>query len=271
MVISILGCGWYGKALAVSLIQKNIIVKGSVTSSDKLEPLRAIGVMPYLIKFATDSQTVDAEFFRCDILVISIPPGIRSGEGGNYLNKIQIIIKTAAIYKVNKIVYISSTGVYGDCNCEVDELTPPLPDTESGSILLNAEKLFQQDTLFKTTILRFAGLVGPGRHPGRFFAGKTNIPNGMAPVNLIHQLDCVGITMAIVEKDVFGFLFNACSPDHPSKAAFYREMALKAGLRIPEFIEEQKKWKVVSSVNLAKLLNYDFKVKRWNESGLFDQ
>ncbi|HZY37940.1 MAG TPA: SDR family oxidoreductase [Mucilaginibacter sp.] len=258
MVISILGCGWYGEALAVALLKKGLAVKGSVTSANKLEHLQAIGIRPYLIKFDADRQSTDPEFFRCDILVVSIPPKLKAGEGTSYPAKIQRIIDVCVRYLVKRIIYISSTGVYGDHNGEVDELTEPKPDTESGRILLEAEKLFLNEHPFKTTILRFGGLVGPGRHPGRFFAGKTDIANGLAPVNLVHLADCVAISMAIIEMDAFGHLFNAVSPDHPSKTDYYSLMTLRAGLPIPGFINELKGWKVVSSVNLERLLNYAF-------------
>jgi nucleoside-diphosphate-sugar epimerase len=270
MVISILGCGWYGKALAKQLMQNSIIVKGSATSNSKLEDLRAIGVLPYVVKFETDSEVFDGDFFGCDILIVSIPPKSRSQQGGSYLHKIESIIKAIALYEIKKVIYISSTGVYSDRNNEVNELDLPRPDTEAGTLLLAAEHLFQNQASFATTIIRFGGLVGPGRHPGRFFAGKTNIPNGLAPVNLIHQLDCVGITMAIITQNAFGYVFNACSPSHPTKAIFYSEMALNANLPAPQFINEQKKWKLVNSINLAELLKYDFRVKDWFQAGLFD-
>jgi nucleoside-diphosphate-sugar epimerase len=195
------------------------------------------------------------------VLVISITPRFRKGETAGYLPKIRRIIQTILQYQIKKVIYISSTAVYGDHSSEVNELDEPQPDTESGTILLEAEKLFQNETKFKTTIIRFGGLVGPDRHPGRFFAGKKDIPNGMAPVNLIHQQDCVGISIAIIEKNAFGYLFNACAPDHPQKADFYRAAALKAGLPVPEFVDELKNWKVVSSINLGDVLGYEFKVK----------
>ena len=260
MMISILGCGWYGKALATALLKKGVIVKGSTTLPGKLEDLRAIGVQQYIIKFGPGTEVIDPDFFECDILVISIPPKLKSGSGQSYLSKIQRIIKTCVQYEVNKVIYISSTGVYGDHNSEVNELTDPNPDIESERILFDAEKLIQKEQSFKTTIIRFGGLIGPGRHPGRFFAGKTNIPNGMAPVNLIHLQDCARITMAVIEQSAFGYLFNAVSPDHPAKADYYREMSLRANLQAPGFVNELKNWKVVNSINLARILKYVFVV-----------
>jgi nucleoside-diphosphate-sugar epimerase len=270
MVISILGCGWYGKALAASLIQKGFIVKGSATSDEKLSQLAVTGIIPYIAKFDAESESFDPLFFECNVLIVSLPPKFRKGETTGYLPKIQRIIQTAIQYQIKKIIYISTTGVYGEHNNEVNELDDPQPDTEAGNILLKAEELFRNETAFKTTIIRFGGLVGPGRHPGRFFAGKKNIPNGMAPVNLIHQQDCIGISMDIIEKNAFGYLFNACTPDHPQKADFYRKATLKSGLPVPEFINELKSWKMVNSIHLKPVLNYEFKVPNWKNFH-FDQ
>lgn len=261
MVISILGCGWYGKALAVSLLQNGIAVKGSATSVEKLVSLAAEGITPYLVRFDADSDNFDPTFFECDILVIAIPPKLRKGESAAFLPKIQQIVQAILQYQVKKVIYISSTGVYGDHNREVNELSDPQPDTESGMKLLEAEKRFQKETAIKTTVIRFGGLIGPGRHPGRFFAGKKDVPNGLAPVNLIDLEDCVGITTAVIKKDAFGYLFNACSPDHPQKAQFYHEAALKGGFAVPEFVSELGSWKLVNSINLTKVLGYAFKVK----------
>jgi nucleoside-diphosphate-sugar epimerase len=263
MVVSILGCGWYGMALAGELVKQGITIKGSTTSEQKLAKLADIGIQPYLVQISADSESFDSQFFECDVLFISIPPRFRKGETAGYISKLQRIIQAIQQYQISKVIYISSTAVYGDHNSVADELTVPIPDTESGLVLLEAEELLQQQTSFKTTILRFGGLVGPGRHPGRFFSGKKDIPNGRAPVNLIHLYDCIGISIAILKQNAFGFVFNACSPDHPAKADFYCRAAFQAGLPVPEFLDELDRWKMVDSVNLSAILHYEFKVDSW--------
>lgn len=263
--ISILGCGWYGMALAKALAKQGMAVKGSTTSAEKLGPMATTGIAPYLVQFEAVSENFDQVFFDCDILVISIPPRLRKGGADTYLFKLQRIIQAIEKYGITKVIYISSTGVYGDHNQEVDELTEPAPDTEAGSILLKAENLLRQQTSFKVTILRFGGLVGPGRHPGRFFAGKKGIPNGRAPVNLVHLDDCVGISTAIIQQNLFGHLFNACAPHHPPKAEFYARAALQAGLALPEFMDEKNRWKVVNSANLSPVAGYHFAVSNWQD------
>ncbi|QEC78499.1 SDR family oxidoreductase [Mucilaginibacter ginsenosidivorax] len=257
--ISILGCGWFGLALAKALISDGIRVKGSTTSEQKIALLANEGIAPYLVNFSADEETYNADFFDCDVLFIAIPPKARSGAGAEFIPKIQRILSAIRLHHVKKVIFISSTTVYADLNCEVDEHTPPLPDTESGKILLEAENLFKNAPAFQTTIIRFAGLIGPGRNPGRFFAGKKNIPNGNAPVNLIHLDDCIGISKAIIIQDAFGCVFNGCLPQHPLKSAFYAQAAVDAGLEKPEFIDELKEWKIVKSVNVEEILGYQFR------------
>ncbi|RZJ59798.1 MAG: NAD-dependent epimerase/dehydratase family protein [Flavobacterium sp.] len=212
-----------------------------------------------------DSESYSPEFFDCDVLWIAIPPKSRSGEGDNYIKRVKRIIAAAIKHGVKQVVHISSTGVYGDHNQEVDELTPPDPISPSGKILLQVEQLLRKQAEFITTIVRFGGLVGPSRDPGRFFAGKKNIPNGKAPVNLIHLDDCIRICAAILDKKSFGYIYNACSPHHPEKAGFYTQAAIRSGLKAPDFTDELLEWKIVRSVYIDDVLGYSFKVGDWDK------
>ena len=259
MVISILGCGWYGKALGAGLTKQGFIVKGSTTSVDKFAGLSIAGIKPYLVNLSPENYNYDPEFFDCDILVISLPPKFKSGQSEQYLPKIQLAVNEAIKHYTTKVIYISSTGVYGDVNRQVNELDEPMSDNEHSRVLLKAEEMISLQPEFKATILRFSGLIGPGRNPGRFFAGKQDIPNGHAPVNLIHLDDCVAITLAIIKNDAFGYLFNACNTSHPAKSVFYTDASAQANLPLPQFVDELKNWKIVNSHNLEKILGYHFK------------
>ncbi len=265
MTISILGCGWYGKALAIDLLQNGHLVKGSTTRTEKLDALGNLGIQPFLLQFDAENQQADADFFDCDVLVICIPPQLRGGGGGGYLQKLDSIINLILLHGVKKVIYISSTGVYGEINREVTEADAPQPDTDSGKILLEAEQLFSVQTKFATAIVRFGGLIGPNRHPGSFFAGKTDIPNGLAPVNLVHLSDCIGITKAIIEQNTYRIVFNACLPLHPAKGSFYTLMAQKANLPLPQFINNLQGYKEVNSINLNKYLHYQFRFDSWDD------
>ena len=263
--VSILGCGWFGLPLAKHFVAEGYTVKGSTTSSDKLALLESERIISFLVELSASEDINNIDFFNCDVLIIAIPPKSRSGEGAAYVPKLNRVISAIQQNAVKNVILISSTGVYGDLNAQVDESTPPKSDTPSAGILSKAEELFRRQIAFNTTIIRFGGLIGPGREPGRFFAGKKNIPNGQAPVNMIHLNDCIGLTDTVVSKDAFGHTFNACTPHHPPKTDFYTKAAAKAGLPHPEFIDELREWKLINSKNVPEILGYLYKINNWDE------
>jgi len=257
--ISILGCGWFGFAFAKELIELGYEVKGSTTTSEKLALLAEEKIKPFLVDFTADEIVADPLFFETDVLFICIPPKRNSAELSHYPGKIKAILTAAK--KSGKIVLISSTSVYKDSNTVLNEDSETHPDTDSGKVILNAELLLKDYFPSDHTIIRFAGLIGPNRNPGRFFAGKTHVPNGLAPVNLIHQTDAVGIACKLLEKKAFGRIYNACSPNHPARKDFYTAAAKASGLEEPVFIEEKKEWKVIESLNVPAFLGYAFQVE----------
>jgi nucleoside-diphosphate-sugar epimerase len=250
--ISILGCGWFGLAFAKSLVTQGYVVKGSTTTTEKLETLSSAQIDPYLINFTATQMTADPVFFETDVLFICIPPKRSSTELNDYPEKINAILN-AAENKSKNIVLISSTSVYGDENKTVDENSSTNPDTASGKVVLKAEDLFKAQYPSNFTIIRFAGLIGPNRNPGRFFAGKTDVPNGLAPVNLVQQEDAVGFAIKLLEKQGFGKIYNVCSPEHPTRNDFYTAAAKNADLTAPSFISEKVQWKIINSVNVPQL------------------
>lgn len=81
---------------------------------------------------------------------------------------------------LRRIVFVSSSAVYGDHGgAWVDEATPPEPPGFNGAALLEAER-WLVGTGLPATILRLAGLYGPGRTGlfGRLRAGKVHVPRG---------------------------------------------------------------------------------------------
>jgi len=263
--ISILGCGWYGFALAKELINSGHKVKGSTTSVDKLAVLKEAGIEPYLVNFEDGKSEYEASFFDTEILIISIPPKSKSPNLIDYPNKISSIALTAKKHNVKQIILISSTGVFQDGNFVVNELTIPEPSSESGKMMLMAEESLRQDPSFKTTIIRFSGLIGPDRNLAKHFAGKNDLANGQAPINLIHLADCIGLTQSIIDQKAFGNIYHGVSPDHPTRATFYTKACIASGFPSPNFINELLAWKRIESIN-TQALGYQYKVQNWLES-----
>lgn len=259
--ISILGCGWLGLTLAQSLINTGFAVKGSTTSPAKIGFLKEIGIQPFLIALHSGSIEGDIVSFLCgsEIAVIDIPPKLRGENRESFIDKIKTLIPYIEASGIKKVMFASSTAVYADTNTIVTEDTPAQPETESGKQLLEAEKLLQANANFKTTVLRFGGLVGEDRQPVKYMAGKENLENPDGPVNLIHQKDCIGIMLKIIEKEIWGEIFNAVAPYHPSREEHYTKEATALNLPLPKFSHDKPSiGKTVSSQKLIDVLGNIF-------------
>jgi nucleoside-diphosphate-sugar epimerase len=227
--ISILGCGWLGLPLALRFIAEGYQVKGSTTSPAKLPVLAEQGIPPSLINLQDSPSPKDLiAFIQTDVLVISFPPGLRSGKGEAYLHQIKQLAAALQQVETPRILFISSTSVYPDLNQVVRDAEESWAGP-ANHVLQQAEGMLSVLPGKTVTTVYLAGLVGGSRHPGRFLAGKTQVPNPLAPVNLIHQDDCVEILFQIVRQQHWSKRFNACSDEHPSREEFYTAAALSLG------------------------------------------
>jgi nucleoside-diphosphate-sugar epimerase len=258
-IISILGCGWLGTELGINLLSKGYIVKGSTVTNSRYNELEFTGIMPFYIRIDPDSVVIDYfNFFNTDVLVIAIPPRRVENITNVFPEQIKKIIELIRQMKIKKVLFVSSTSVYESINSEVTEGNEGAPEKPGGRAILQAEKILLAEKEFRTTIVRFGGLIGANRNPGRFLAGKKNVPAG-TPVNLIHRDDCVSILSQIIEKDIWGEVFNACSPEHPTKKEFYTKAAEVSDLPVPEFSDIQENYKIINSDKLVRRLDYTFK------------
>jgi nucleoside-diphosphate-sugar epimerase len=273
--ISILGCGWFGLPLAKSLLSKGYNVKGSTTSATKLKTLKEAEIIPFQIQLNEQEiiGNVSAFLHETDVLIIAIPPGLRkeilSSEEMTFMNNMKTLIPYIEKSGIQKVLFVSSTSVYGDRFpiVEYTESTQTHPDTESGRQLVLSEKLLQSNIHFKTTVIRFGGLLGEDRHPIKFLAGRTQIENPDGPVNLIQKEDCIGIIIKALDfacKDKWGETFNAVAPQHPTRKTYYQKKAQQFNLPLPNFVEDTKsKGKIISSKKVETILDYSFQKEIW--------
>ena len=234
-----------------------------MTSLEKATLLQKSGFDAYHLEVSESAVTGSAQAFlaESDYLVIMIPPGLRRNTGANYVLKMSHLLTEIEKSKVEKVILVSSTSVYDDVQGEVTEKSSPKPAGMAGKQLLEVEQLFFTSTKIKTSIVRFGGLFGGSRQPTRYLAGRDNLIDGNAPVNLIHRLDCIGILSEIIRQDAFGHIFNAVTPQHPTKSDYYTKKAIKLGLFPPSFAkaEEDEVFKQVDSELLDLVLKYKFK------------
>lgn len=241
--ISVLGCGWLGKELAISFVESGYEVNGSTTTESKLNDLEAEAISPFLVDIS-DFEMFDT-FLDADILVVAIT--------SKDVAAFERFIEQVQESPIQKVIFISSTSVYPTRNRTITE-----EDAVVENELTVIENLFRENTYFETTILRFAGLFGGERHPANWFVGR-KIPHPEGYVNMIHREDCIGIIHAIIDQNAWNTTYNACADHHPTRRAFYTKAKLSKSMELPQFIEDKPlEWKVVSSKKLVEELEYSF-------------
>lgn len=213
------GLGYSVTPLAERLVTEGHRVIGTTRSQEKADTLKAKGIEPALWDAG---QPVPADWLgHADTMIISVAPDKNGCPVAQALGD-------APLRKGMKILYLSSSGVYGDHDgAWVDEETVPLPDTERGHRRLAAEHQWQvrtsaaQATL---TLCRLAGIYGPGRNAIESLQDKTaGAKAGLAQriikpgqvFNRIHRDDISGGLYALLHHDSPPDIVNF-SDDEPS-------------------------------------------------------
>ncbi len=161
--VAIVGLGWLGMPLAMSLAARGWQVTGSKTTLDGVEAARMSGIESYPLRLepelVCEADDLDA-LLDVDALVITLPAR-RSGPGEDfYLQAMQELVDSALAYRIPRIIFTSSTSVYGDAQGVVKENTPRNPVTASGRTLKELEDWLHNLPGTSVDILRLAGLVG---------------------------------------------------------------------------------------------------------------
>lgn len=264
--ISVIGCGWLGLPLAKQLVSDGYLVKGSTTTKSKIETLKKNHIGGYFVRIL--NECIEGDITLClehsKILIINVPPGLRTDSNSNYLKRIQNLISYIEASTIKYVIFISSTSVYNDEEnfpiiTEENKLNPI---KESGRQLVEVESLLRANNKFSSTILRFSGLYGVDRHPATFLSGKNNINNPEAPVNLIHLDDCISIIMLIIKHNLWNEVFNASTIPHPTKKDYYTRICKALEIPVPNFdFSSISKGKIIDASKLVQQLSYEFKHK----------
>ena len=260
--VSIIGTGWLGLPLARLLVQADCRVFGTTTRDEKIELLTAEGILCNKMIFNDDVSKTDIQIpHQTEILVITLPPTLgKQAPLQSYIDIIERIIHQANhLVHLKKLLFTSSTSVYGRAKGVLTEETAIQPHTPSEETLAQAERIINEKTGdYAVYVLRLGGLVGPGREPGNFFKDKKDIPGGEISVNLVHQLDVLETMKHIILKDTPEGTFNICADEHPARGDFYPQRARQVGVKEATFISGNEPERYVSNEKIKKKTGYTF-------------
>lgn len=233
--ISIIGLGWIGEPLAFYLQEKGMNVMGSTTSVEKQEILSQKGLQA--VHFSLNPHPEGVGFnalFQSEILVINIPPRSRSGNGAFHLEQIKYLRSLIDNSAIRKVILVSSTGVYPEMTSAEkygEDFLISMQNAGNDTIF-RAEQLMANNRKYDLTIVRFGGLLGDDRVPGKYFLGKEHVA-GHTRVNFIHRQDAVRMLAWVMEKELWNETFNGVAPIHPLRRDVYEKNAHDLGIAPP--------------------------------------
>lgn len=245
--IGIIGCGWLGSALAARLVAMGVRVIGTTGSREGASRLASIGVEGVVARFTTGLDGDVATLRDADAIIVAIPPR----RGLDPVAQARAVAKVIAGTRAMHVVQISTTSVYPAARRRVTE-----DDAIRDHPLCSVEEVWESLDC-PATVLRCAGLFGPGRLilPYVVRAGVT--VDEKAPVNLVEQSDVVSVLLAVLRHPVAD-TFNVCADEHPTKGAFYRELARRTGMEAPPFAATREPWKVVDNRKLIDRFEFRY-------------
>ncbi len=156
-----------------------------------------------------------------------------------------------------KIVYISTSGVYGDCGEQlVTEETPVNPQTSRAKRRVNAEEQLREQSEklgFDLIILRVTGIYGPGRLPlSQLHKGHEILKLEVSPqTNRIHSIDLVDICLVAMEKGEGGDIYNICDGQKSSMSEYFMAVARLYDLPQPKQLSWSEAEKVMNPLTFS--------------------
>lgn len=239
MRILVLGCGYVGLALAEALARRGHEVTGIRRSEWRAPvPIRSLQAditsPESLARLPCDFEWV----IHCAAASEGGPSDYRSVYLKGNRNLLSWL-RQACSHTCVKYIYTSSTAVYAqDDGSTVTEESPTEPTTETGRILVEAERVVVDAAAagFPAVLLRVAGIYGPGRGYWlrQFLSGDARLQgDGHRVLNMVHRDDVAGAIIHLLERAPGGQIYNVADSDSPTQIQVFEWLARYLGRSLP--------------------------------------
>ncbi len=250
--VLIVGCGDIGRRVANLYLGRNIPVIGVVKTTGSAETLSDQGIRPIMLDLDVDHLGIHVQ--DCVVFYFASPPP----QGSEDTRMARFIAQIDADNLPQKIVYISTTGVYGDHQGGmVTEQTPANPGVDRARRRYHAEQQLMQVAGkydIPVNILRVGGIYGPKRLPlERIKKQLPMIIESLSPAtNRIHEDDLAAICVAAAEKGADGEIYNVSDGTQSSMTEYFLTLADYFKLPRPPLVD----WETAEKTISAGMLSY---------------
>jgi nucleoside-diphosphate-sugar epimerase len=253
--IFIVGCGDIGRRVAGLEMAAGHRVAALARSDEAAGKLAAEGIRA--VRGDLDAADSLGGLPAAPKTLYYFAPPPATGSGDPRLSALLAALDLAAL--PGRLVYISTSGVYGDCRGEwVDEDRPPQPHSDRARRRMDAElrlRAFGERHGVPYVILRVPGIYGPGRLPvERIRQGLPVVDERDSPwSNRIHADDLAAACFAAARVGGSGRAYNV-SDGHPTTMAdYFNRVADLFGLPRPPAVSLAEARRVLSPSMLSFL------------------
>lgn len=240
--VVVFGAGYVGSEVAKAAVTGGAKVVALTRNADRGQQLQKLGCEVVVSMLGSDFW--HSEITGCDFSLLSVgasKPGIQ-GYAESYGEGVQSVLRwAAAVEEPGHMIYTGTTSVYPqDGGVDVHEDDATEASSPQSKLLMTAEELIARWP-GRNTVLRLAGIYGPGRHHilDRLRDSHDNTIPGRASthLNLIHRDDIVSAILAAwsQEDPVDSQIFNLTDNSPPTRDELVRWLCDKLGRSVPAF------------------------------------
>ena len=253
----IVGCGDVGLRV-VKLLRGRWRLIALTSSPARCADLRAAGVLP-LLGNLDDAATLNRLAGLADVVLHLAPP---PGQGARDPRTAALLQALARKGRVRRIVYASTTGVYGDCSgARFDETRSVNPQTDRARRRVDAERRLRWYGLAfgaRVTLLRIPGIYAldrPGGDPRERLARGTPVLQAEDDVftNHIHADDLARACVAALRRGLPQRVVHVCDDNTLKMGDYFDLVAQLTGMPRPPRISRQQAMQQLSPMQMSFL------------------
>ena len=253
--VLIVGCGDVGVRVARLALAGGGKVSALARTESGAERLRGFGITPVPGNLDEPASLVGLPTAGKLAFYLAPPPG-----GGRHDTRMRNFCAAIGIEQAPaKVVYISTSGVYGDCGgAWVTEATAVNPQTSRAQRRLDAETVLREwagPLGVAVVTLRVTGIYGPGRLPlARLRQGQPVLSEAESPpTNRIHADDLATVSLAAAAHGEDGEVFNVSDGQPGTMTQYFNAAADLLGLPRPPQIAMAEAQRVMTPLMLSYL------------------
>lgn len=234
----VVGCGYVGKRVASLARESGYEVFALTRTAARARELESQSCRPIVGSWHLPESLAELPEFEAILVAI---PHREEADLGEKTHVAGLANLVAAVGNSQpRFVYLSTTGVFGQCSGEkLNEDSPATPTRLGPKIAVAAEQWITSASVASATVIRLAGIYGPERVPlaAKLRAGEALSVPVEGYLNLVHVDDIARVVLHVIATPTQSDLYLLSDGQPVLRRDFYTHLAELCGVGQPMFCE----------------------------------